>query len=70
MKNVMTCVDIGFAGLLTIAFIVLKLTGLISWPWVWVLSPLWIWYCIVILVFAITVFVAILKKYGLYVILQ
>lgn len=62
MKNVMTCVDIGFAGLLTIAFIALKLTGLISWPWVWVLSPLWIWYCIVILVFAITVFVAILKK--------
>ncbi len=62
MKNVMTCVDFGFAGLLTIAFIVLKLTGLISWPWVWVLSPLWIWYCIVILVFAITVFVAILKK--------
>lgn len=62
MKNVMTCVDIGFAGLLTIAFIVLKLTGLISWPWVWALSPLWIWYCIVILVFAVTVFMAILKK--------
>lgn len=62
MKSAMTCVDIGFAGLLTIAFIVLKLTGFISWPWVWVLSPLWIWYGIVILVFAITVFVAILKK--------
>ena len=32
---------IGFAGLLTIAFIVLKLCGIISWPWIWVLSPLW-----------------------------
>lgn len=62
MKNVMTCVDIGFAGLLTIAFIIPKLTGFISWPWVWVLSPLWIWYCIIILAFAIAVFVAILKK--------
>lgn len=33
---------IGFAGLLTIAFIVLKLTGYISWSWWWVLSPIWI----------------------------
>lgn len=32
---------IGFAGLLTIAFIILKLCGIISWPWIWVLSPLW-----------------------------
>lgn len=33
---------IGFCGLLTIAFIVLKLTGFISWSWLWVLAPLWI----------------------------
>lgn len=33
---------IGFAGLLTIAFIVLKLCGVINWSWVWVVSPLWI----------------------------
>lgn len=33
---------IGFAGLLTILFIGLKLTGYISWSWLWVLSPLWI----------------------------
>ena len=33
---------IGFSGLLTIAFIVLKLCGIISWSWVWVLAPLWI----------------------------
>jgi len=29
-------------GILTLIFIVLKLTGLIDWSWVWVLSPLWI----------------------------
>lgn len=33
---------IGFAGLLTILFIALKLTGYISWSWWWVLSPIWI----------------------------
>ena len=33
---------IGFIGLLTITFIVLKLCNVINWSWVWVLSPLWI----------------------------
>lgn len=33
---------IGFTGLLTIVFIVLKLLGKITWSWVWVLSPIWI----------------------------
>ena len=33
---------IGFAGLLTIVFIVLKLIGKITWSWWWILSPLWI----------------------------
>lgn len=33
---------IGFAGLLTIVFITLKLCGVIQWSWLWVLSPLWI----------------------------
>jgi len=33
---------VGFCGLLTIVFIVLKLLGKITWSWLWVLSPLWI----------------------------
>lgn len=33
---------IGFCGLLTIVFIVLKLTGVIAWSWLWVLAPTWI----------------------------
>jgi hypothetical protein len=33
---------IGFCGLLAIAFIVLKLCGVIDWSWWWVLAPLWI----------------------------
>ncbi len=39
---------IGFCGLLAIAFIVLKLTGVIGWSWLWVLSPIWIPAAIVI----------------------
>lgn len=34
--------SIGFGDLLALAFIVLKLCGVISWPWVWVLAPIWI----------------------------
>lgn len=33
---------IGFAGLLTILFVALKLLHKIGWSWWWVLSPLWI----------------------------
>ena len=33
---------ISFAGLLTILFIGLKLTGYVAWSWWWVLCPLWI----------------------------
>lgn len=33
---------IGFPGLLAIVFITLKLTGVITWSWLWVLAPLWI----------------------------
>ena len=33
---------VGFCGLLAIAFIVLKLLGVINWSWIWVLSPIWI----------------------------
>ena len=32
---------ISFCGLLTIVFIVLKLTGFIGWSWWWVLAPIW-----------------------------
>lgn len=49
---------IGFCGLLAIAFIVLKLLGVIKWSWLWVLSPIWLPTAIVILVIiAIAIFV-------------
>lgn len=33
---------IWLSGLLAIVFIVLKLIGVIDWPWIWVLAPTWI----------------------------
>ena len=40
-KEVKT-VGLGFADALTLLFIALKLTGHITWSWIWVLSPIWI----------------------------
>lgn len=51
---------IGFAGLLTICFIVLKLIGIINWSWVWVISPIWI-SAIIIIVLVIIFIVAEVK---------
>jgi len=31
-----------FISMLTVLFIGLKLCGVIMWPWLWVLSPMWI----------------------------
>ena len=45
---------VGFIGLLTIAFIVLKLCHIIEWSWVWVLSPLWISGGLVVLILIAT----------------
>ena len=40
-NNKSTASGIGFFGLLGVAFIVLKLCGVITWPWIWVLAPIW-----------------------------
>ena len=41
-NNNKTTVSIGFNGFLALLFIGLKLCGVISWSWLWVLSPIWI----------------------------
>ena len=52
---------IGFPGLLTVLFIGLKLTGNITWPWVWVLSPLWISFVLFLVIAAIVVIAAVIS---------
>ena len=51
--------EIGFLGLLQIVFIVLKVTGLITWSWWMVFIPLWIELSIILIVLIIH---AIIKK--------
>ena len=59
MKENKTTVSggIGFTGLLQVAFIVLKLTGVIKWSWLWVLSPIWISVALfVLIIIALVIF--------------
>ena len=51
---------IGFTGLLTVAFIVLKLTGHISWSWVWVLAPLWIPLLVGLVIFSVVLIILVI----------
>lgn len=50
----------GLGTLLTVAFVVLKLCGVISWSWLWVLSPLWISFALGLVVFIITIIVGVI----------
>ena len=63
MENNYKSGGIGFVGLLTIVFITLKLCGVISWSWVWVLAPIWITLAVTILiVIAIAIITAIITR--------
>lgn len=61
-NNNNTSKGIGFAGLLTIAFIVLKLCKVITWSWVWVLAPLWISFGLSLVAIIVCVLVALIVK--------
>lgn len=58
---------LGLFSVLTIVFVVLKLIGVISWSWWWVLSPAWIgtglWFIAVIIMAICLVHED--KKYGI-----
>lgn len=42
-------VGLSVPSVLGIIFIVLKLTGVISWSWLWVLAPFWIPFAVAVL---------------------
>ena len=52
----------GFISVLTLIFIVLKLTNNISWSWIWVLSPIWITAVLLIIIFAVIMIGGRIKK--------
>ena len=53
---------VSFLGLLTLLFIGLKLTGYITWSWIWVLAPLWIPISIALLVLSVGILIVALGK--------
>ena len=54
----------GFAGwciILGVLFIILKLVGAVSWPWLWVLAPFWLpFVSLILLVIIVAIFVSLL----------
>lgn len=61
MENNYNTGGIGFVGLLQIVFITLKLLGMISWSWLWVISPTWVSIIIVAIIF-LGLFVSFYKR--------
>lgn len=61
-RNNTTAGGIGFCGLLAVAFIVLKLTGVINWSWLWVLAPIWIPTGIVLAAIVVVLIVVLTKE--------
>ena len=47
----------GLPTLLTVAFVVLKLVGVIDWSWIWVVAPTWIAIVLGIIIVSIVVIV-------------
>ena len=48
-------------GILGLIFITLKLTGYITWSWLWVLSPFWIPFAILSVIFLIVFIVGMIR---------
>ncbi|MBR4460820.1 MAG: hypothetical protein IKS26_04860 [Paludibacteraceae bacterium] len=58
-KATATASGIGTCGLLGVAFVILKLCGVIDWPWIWVLAPFWGGFLLGVLVFVLFLIFAI-----------
>ena len=59
-NNVTSGGGVGLLGLLFLVFLVLKLTGVITWSWWWITAPLWGGFALAVVVFAIIGMVALI----------
>lgn len=55
-------IGLNFAEVLGVVFIVLRLCGVIDWPWVWVLAPIWMPICLWMLAVLIAFIMAARKR--------
>lgn len=58
MENKKVTVTLPCAGLLGIAFVILRLCDVIAWPWVWVLAPFWVPIALVLIIAIIILILA------------
>ena len=58
-------IELHFADILLIAFVILKITKVIDWNWFWVLSPLWISILLGLAILSIPLFKVILLRWGI-----
>lgn len=54
-SNSSSATGLSIPGIVFIVFLILKLTGLISWSWWWVTSPLWITVALVVVIAVISI---------------
>jgi len=54
--------SLGLSSVLFVVFLILKLTNVIDWRWIWVFSPLWIAVALVALLIIVVVVFAIVFK--------
>ena len=52
---------IGLLGLMGVAFVILKLTGVIAWSWWWVTAPFWGGFALAFLLFLVAATLSELK---------
>lgn len=60
-KSVSSSSGIGVLGLLGVAFVVLKLLGVIEWSWWWVTAPFWGGFALGIAILAIVLLLALIS---------
>ena len=53
---------IGVLGMLGVAFVVLKLVGVINWSWWWVTIPFWGGFALVIVIVGIVIILKLVTK--------
>lgn len=49
------CGFVGLCSALTVPFIILKLDGVVDWPWLWVLAPFWLPMAILTLILLLSI---------------
>lgn len=53
MKKNSDNISLGILDVIAIVFIILKLLDIIAWSWIWVLAPIWIPVCIVVIIWVL-----------------